>query len=261
MKSILEFKQKKHMKEKIAMITCYDYPSAKIIDQSENDCILVGDSVAMVVHGFANTTHATLDMMVMHTAAVARGAKNKLIIGDMPFMSYRKSLSKTLFAVQELICAGAHAIKLEGAIGNEEMIYHIVHSGVPVMGHIGLTPQHIFALGGFKAQGKTEDAKNKLMQQAKDLENAGCFALVLECVPNDIAKKITDTLSIPTIGIGAGPDTDGQVLVFHDLLGFEHGFNPQFLKRFSNIEKIIADGVNDYAVSVKEKRYPNDESY
>lgn len=254
--NVHEFQKMKQKNEKIVMVTCYDFSSAKIITKTDVDCILVGDSLAMVIHGYATTTNATVEMMVLHTQAVARGINNKFIIADLPFMSYRKSLRDTVCAVEKLIQAGAHAVKLEGATGNLETIKHIVESGVPVMGHIGLTPQHIHALGGFKVQGKITTAQQQLIQQAKSLEEAGCFSIVLECVPADLAQKITQHLTIPTIGIGAGPKTDGQVLVMHDLLGLQTAFKPKFLKQYLSGEKIFQESINNYAMEVKTERYP-----
>src|SRR3990167_2591622 len=236
---IFEFQKKKMAQEKISMITCYDFTSAKIIDKTNIDCVLVGYSVSMVIHGCHDTTGATMEMMALHTSAVAKGAKNKFIIADLPFASYRKSLSKTILAMEILIRSCAHAVKLEGATGNLNHIRHAVESGIPVMGHLGLTPQHINTLGGFKVQGKDESSQNKLLRDAQLLEEAGCFAIVLECVPAQLAKEITNTLSIPTIGIGAGSDTDGQVLVMHDMLGLQTQIQPKFLKHYLSGETIF----------------------
>lgn len=254
---ILEFQKKKIAQEKISMITCYDFSCAKIIDKTNIDCILVGDSVSMVVHGYHDTTGATMKMMALHTSAVARGTSNKFIIADLPFASYRKSLSKTISAMEALIRAGAHAVKLEGADGNLNHIRHAVESGIPVMGHLGLTPQHVNMLGGFRVQGKDELSQNKLLNDAKLLEQAGCFSLVLECVPAELAKKITNTLSIPTIGIGAGSDTDGQVLVMHDLLGLQTQFKPKFLKQYFNAESAFTESINCFVSEVKAQQYPS----
>lgn len=255
MNHILEFQKKKMAQEKISMITCYDFTCAKIIDKTNIDCVLVGDSVSMVVHGCRDTTGATMEMMALHTNAVAKGTR-KFIIADLPFASYRKSLSKTMSAMEILIRAGAQAVKLEGADGNLNHIRHAVASGIPVMGHLGLTPQHVNTLGGFKVQGKDEHAQNKLLSDAKSLENAGCFAFVLECVPAELAKKITQTLSIPTIGIGAGPHTDGQVLVMHDLLGLQTAIQPKFLKQYFNAESAFTNSINCFVSEVKAKQYP-----
>ena len=194
---IHDFLQKKQRKEKICMVTCYDYAFAKIIDTTDVDCILVGDSLSMVVHGCSDTTQATMEMMTLHTRAVARGIKKKFIIGDLPFMSYRKSLQDSMSNVQQLIQAGAHAVKLEGAEGNLELITHIVQSGVPVMGHLGLTPQFIHQLGGYKVQGREVSQAEQLLMQAQQLEQAGCYAIVLECVPWQVAKQISEHLLFP----------------------------------------------------------------
>lgn len=242
------------------MLTCYDYPSACIVNDTEIDCILVGDSVAMAVHGHHDTTLATMDMMVLHTQAVRRGT-DKFIISDMPFMSYRQSIADTMRNSARLIQAGANAIKLEGAHGNHETITHCVHSGVPVVGHIGLTPQHVNTLGGYKVQGKTPSAKATLLQQALQLQDAGCFMLVLECVPVDIATEITQQLSIPTIGIGAGPHTDGQVLVWHDLLGLIPDINPKFLKKYMRGFDLIKDAIDSYDHDVKQHVFPDIEQH
>ena len=217
--NITDFQAMKQAKQMISVVTCYDYWSAKIVAQSDVDVMLVGDSLAMVMHGHTTTIPATVDLMKLHIEAVVRGASgsNKLIIGDMPFLSYRKGLVASLDAIEKIMQAGAQAVKLEGAIGNEELIKHTVASGVPVMGHIGMTPQSVHQLGGFRVQGKSNETAEKIFQQALALEDSGCFSLVLECVPSELAHKITQRLHIPTIGIGAGAGVDGQVLVLQDL--------------------------------------------
>jgi 3-methyl-2-oxobutanoate hydroxymethyltransferase len=250
------FQKKKDAGEKITMVTCYDYTSAAILDKTSIDCILVGDSLAMTMHGFRDTLAATVGMMAMHTAAVSRGAKNKFIIGDLPFLSYRSALNENMAVVQALMQAGAHAVKLEGASGNAGFIAHLVHSGVPVMGHLGLTPQFVHQLGGYKVQGKTEDSAQRLLEEALSLEAAGCFALVLECVPAPVAAKISKKLNIPTIGIGAGAGADGQVLVFQDLLGLNTEFKPKFVKKFLNGAELFAQAIEDYAQAVKTEEFP-----
>jgi 3-methyl-2-oxobutanoate hydroxymethyltransferase len=257
--NVLDFYQMKKSNKKISIVTCYDYSSARIVSNSAINCLLVGDSLAMTMHGFKNTLSATLEMMILHTAAVARGCSNKFIIGDLPFLSYRKSLAKSMMAVEKLIQAGANAVKLEGANGNLELINHITTSGVPVMGHLGLTPQHINMLGGYKRQGKTSESIARLKKEALSLQDAGCFAIVLECVPNQIAKEITELLSIATIGIGAGPDTDGQVLVFQDLLGLNIDFQPNFAKAFINGHEHFLNGINSYVHSINNNEFPIDE--
>lgn len=254
--TVCDFQKKKAAREKITMVTCYDYTSALLVNKTDADCILVGDSLAMTMHGFRDTLAATAEMMALHTAAVARGAKGKFIVGDLPFLSYRASLDKNIAAVQALMQAGAHAVKLEGASGNAEFVSHLVHSGVPVMGHLGLTPQFVHQLGGYKVQGKTEEAARRLMDEAKTLEQAGCFALVLECVPAAVAEKISAALKIPTIGIGAGAGTDGQVLVFQDLLGLNTEFKPKFVRQFLNGAELVTGAIDSYVAAVKTGEFP-----
>ncbi|MES2141765.1 MAG: 3-methyl-2-oxobutanoate hydroxymethyltransferase [Pseudomonadota bacterium] len=250
------FTQKKRDQEKIVVLTCYDYTTAKILKDTDIDALLVGDSLAMTMHGFKDTVMATLAMMELHTAAVSRGAGSKFIISDLPFLSYRKSLSKSVSAAETLMRVGAQAIKLEGAAGNLTLISHLVESGIPVMGHLGLTPQFIHALGGYKVQGRTIAAAEQLKQDALALQKAGCFAVVLECIPALLAKEITQALEIATIGIGAGVDTDGQVLVLQDLLGLNLDFKPKFVKHFLSGNKILSESVSQYAQSVKQKEFP-----
>ena len=258
MKKVQDFIRKKHAHDKVKMITCYDYTTAKIIDQTDIDCVLVGDSVVMVMHGAPDTTHATVDLMATHTQAVARGLKNKFLIADMPFLSYRKSLSQTMTAVESLVQAGAQAVKLEGATGNLNTIRHIVDSGVPVMGHIGLTMQHIHSMG-LKVQGKDDASKQQLIEQAHTLQAAGCFSLVLECVPNDLAAMISEQLDIVTIGIGAGHETDGQVLVMQDLLGLDKSFKPKFVKHYCHGEDVFKQSINQFCLEVAGGDYPSQE--
>lgn len=260
MKTILDFSIKKTKKEKISMVTCYDYSFAKILSATNIDTILVGDSLAQVIHGFPNTLHATIEMMTLHTAAVARAASNKFIVADMPFLSTRKGLEATMNDVQKLMLAGAHAIKIEGTDGHTDLIKHIVESGIPVMGHLGLTPQSIHQLGGPKIQGRTDQQADKLLQDSLDLQKAGCFALVLECIPTMLATKVTEALAIPTIGIGAGVETDGQVLVLNDLLGMNPEFNPKFLKKYSSSYDQTLVAINQYAYDVAHQVFPKPEN-
>lgn len=255
--NVLDFQLMKNQSKKISMVTCYDYWSAQILDKSNIDCLLVGDSAAMVIHGHKTTVPATVDMMLHHIMAVSRGAPNKFIIGDMPFCSYRKGKAQTMRTVDSMMKAGSHAIKLEGADDNTDIIQHIVKSGIPVMGHLGLTPQSINALGGFKVQGKDEQAARRIIEQAQALQDACCFAIVLECIPYLLAKMITDSLEIPTIGIGAGPYTSGQVLVFQDLLGLQQEFKPKFLKTYLQGFDLIKDSLNLFDSEVKNKLFPN----
>ncbi|MCX7123010.1 MAG: 3-methyl-2-oxobutanoate hydroxymethyltransferase [Gammaproteobacteria bacterium] len=259
--NILDFAKKKQLQQKITMVTCYDYTSARLLAETAVDCILVGDSAAMTMHGFANTISASVEMMAAHTAAVVRGAPQKMIIGDLPFLSYRQSLAENVAAVKQLMQSGAQAIKLEGAAGNLELIHHLVESGVPMMGHLGLTPQSVHALGGYKVQGKTAATEKKLLEEAKALEQAGCFAVVLECVPHTLASEITAALSIPTIGIGAGNGTDGQVLVWQDLLGLNLDFKPKFVKHFVDAGALIQQGVRDYIHAVNTGAFPDHEHH
>lgn len=248
--------------KKISMLTCYDYTSAQIINKSTIDVILVGDSAAMVMHGHTSTLPIDIGTMAQHVAAVAKGAPDKFIVGDLPFMSYRKSLSDNMSAVEKLMKAGAHAVKLEGLNGNQALIKHIVESGVPVMGHLGLTPQSVNSLGGYRVQGKNSKAQTKIMADALELQESGCFSIVLECVPFSLAKQITQSVEIITIGIGAGHDTDGQVLVLQDMLGMSSDFKPKFVRRYLNSEALFLEAFNAYDKDVKTSQFPSDvESY
>jgi 3-methyl-2-oxobutanoate hydroxymethyltransferase len=256
-----DFRHRKMAHEPISFVTCYDYPYAKLIAQTEIDALLVGDSVAMVVHGHPNTLAADMNMMCLHTEAVARGANGKFIVADMPFLEHRKGQSEAITAAQALLRAGAQAIKIEGASGNLTIIQHLVESGVPMMGHVGLTPQFIHAFGGFKVQGRDEAAAEQILADATVLEKAGVFAIVVEGVPTHLGKRITENLHIPTIGIGAGPDTDGQVLVLQDLLGFTEK-PPKFARAFGNIASASLDALRAYDAAVKSKAFPTEkESY
>ena len=260
--SVLDFARRKKAREKISMVTCYDFWSARILNESAVDTLLVGDSLAMVMHGFDSTVHATVDMMATHIAAVRRGAPNKFVIGDMPFLSVRRGLSEAIDAVGALMQAGGNCVKIEGADGQLDLMAHIVESGVPVMGHLGLTPQSVEAFGGHKVQGRNEGAAAEISRQALALQEAGCFALVLECVPAMLGQAITEQLDIPTIGIGAGPATDGQVLVLHDMLGMDDTFQPKFLRHYMGGKQAITAAVNSYHEDVLETQFPSlDESY
>lgn len=255
-----DYIEMKKRSKKIAMITCYDFTSAKIVAKTDIDCVLIGDSSSMLMHGAANTTQSTLAQIKTHTQAVARAIKNKLIIADLPFMSYHKSKTQTLEAVEHLIRAGAQVVKLEGASGDVlQTIRSIIDVGVPVMGHLGLTPQHIHQFGGFKMQGKSAKQAKLLIEQAKQLEAAGCFSIVLECIPASLAKQIAASVAIPTIGIGAGSATDGQVLVFHDLLGLQCDFKPKFVKRYLNASELFTQSINQYVNEVRHNEFPNEE--
>lgn len=244
------------------MVTCYDHWSAKIIAQTDIDCILVGDSVAMVMHGYASTLHATTEMMALHTSAVARGAPQKFLVVDMPFPTFRRAIPAAMECIDSLMKAGAQAIKLEGVDGHEDVVRAIVGSGVPVMGHLGLTPQSIHQLGGFKVQGREEKSIEALRTQAQKLQELGCFGIVLECVPAQLAQEISLTLDIPTIGIGAGSQTDGQVLVLQDLLGMSSSFKPKFVRNFMSGEDTLKQALKAYHRAVTEKTFPTEaESY
>jgi 3-methyl-2-oxobutanoate hydroxymethyltransferase len=261
--TILDIAAMKRESRKISMVTCYDAWSARILGRSEVDCLLVGDSAAMVMHGFPSTVHATVPMMRAHVEAVTRGSAGaKLIVGDLPFLSYRQGAERALEAVGELMRAGAHAVKLEGVWGHEDVVERTVGSGVPVMGHIGLTPQSIHGLGGFRVQGRDAETAEDLMAQARKLEELGCFALVLECVPSAVAKAITAGIRIPTIGIGAGPSTDGQVLVLQDLLGMDSAFKPRFLRSYLEGEPTLRGSVDRFHRDVQSGAFPTEkESY
>jgi len=256
MKQVLEFAHAHEQGRKISMVTCYDTWSAKLINQSPVDCILVGDSVSMVMHGHDTTIGADTDMIALHVKAVSRGAPDKFIVGDIPFLAHRKGLEPLMNSVEAIMRAGAHAVKLEGARGHLDEVAHVVESGVPVMGHLGLTPQSVHLFGGFKVQGKGHEAAEQLIKDAKALEEAGCFALVLECIPAALATEITRQLSIPTIGIGSGAETSGQVLVLHDLLGMDPGFKPKFVRRYLEGHRLIADALEQYDADVKAQDFP-----
>lgn len=254
-----DFARKKN-KEKITVLTCYDYTSAKMIADSPLDCVLVGDSVAMTVHGHASTLMADIDMMVMHTAAVSRGIGHQFVISDLPFLGHRGTREATVQQVKCLVRAGAHAIKIEG--GDEDTcatIHHLVTAGIPIMGHIGLTPQSVLNLGGYKVQGRTDVQAQQLIAQAHRLATAGCFALVLECIPSRLAQQITSELSIPTIGIGAGPETDGQVLVWHDFLGLYNDIHCRFVKQFLDGKTIFHEAIQRYIAEVQHCHFPSKE--
>ena len=254
---IYDFKRKKNEHSKISMLTCYDYPSACLAAKTDLDVLLIGDSVAMVVHGHSSTIMATMDMMILHTQAVARGLGDQFLVVDLPFLCHRGSIDNTLEHVKNLLQAGAHAIKIEGGDAQVcQTIRYLVDSGIPVMGHIGLTPQSVLQLGGYKVQGKDSDQAVQIETQALALEHAGCFAVVVECVPQKLAKRITQSLAIPTIGIGAGVDTDGQVLVWHDMLGLNTQFNARFVRKFAHTESVFLDGINAYVESVKQETFP-----
>lgn len=246
--------------EPIAMLTAYDYPSAKQAENAGVDIILVGDSLGMVVLGYESTVPVTVDDMIHHTKAVKRGAKDTFIVTDMPFMSYHASLSDTMNHAKRIIQeGGAHALKLEGGGEVIETIARLTQAGVPVVGHLGLTPQSVGVLGGYRVQGKDSDSARKLIEDAKQLEAAGAFMLVLEAVPKQLAREVSKALHIPTIGIGAGVGTDGQVLVYHDVVTYGVDRVPKFVKKFANVNEPIKNGLSDYVKEVKNRTFPGDE--
>jgi 3-methyl-2-oxobutanoate hydroxymethyltransferase len=243
--------------ERFAMLTAYDAPTARLVDEAGIPLILVGDSLSMVVLGHDSTIPVTMEDMLHHTAAVARGSNNALIVGDMPFMSYQSSLEEGVRnAGRFLKEAGANAVKLEGGGRVLDIVARLVEAGIPVMGHLGLTPQSVNAFGGYRVQGRDAEAAHRLVQDAKDLEAAGVFSIVLEAVPSGVAKEVTDSLSVPTIGIGAGPHTDGQVLVIHDLLGLTQGRTPRFVKRYAEVGEAITGAARAFAEEVANGAYP-----
>lgn len=244
--------------EPLVMVTAYDAPTARIVDESGADMILVGDSVAMVVLGYEDTLRVTIDDMAHHVAAVARARPRALVVGDLPWMSYHVGVEDTVRNAAALVRAGATAVKLEGGRKRLPMVQAILDAEVPVMGHLGLTPQSVNAIGGFRVQGRAPDAAEELMADAAALAAAGCFALVLECVPDEVARMVTEAVPVPTIGIGAGPWCDGQVLVFHDVLGLQDQLKPKFVRRYAELK---ADGVAALAAfgdDVRRGRFPGD---
>jgi 3-methyl-2-oxobutanoate hydroxymethyltransferase len=256
----LTFRQKKERGQPISMLTAYDYPTAMSMDRAGIDSILVGDSLAMVVLGYENTLPVTMDEMLHHARAVARGAKSALLIGDMPFMSYQVSPQEALRnAGRFLKEAGMDAVKLEGGRNRLETISLLVSAGIPVMGHLGLTPQSIHQLGGFRTQGKTASAARQLFDDALLLEQAGCFSIVLESVPARLAGLISKQLAIPTIGIGAGVGCDGQVLVAHDLLGLFDRFTPRFVKQYASFHEEMQRAFGEYIEDVNQRAFPGPE--
>ena len=259
MNNVHTFRKKKAEAVRLSMVTCYDAWSAKILNETDIDCLLVGDSLSVVMHGFDSTVHATVEMMELHVAAVRRGAPDKFIVADMPFLSCSRGLEAAMDAVQRLMQAGANAVKIEGAEHQLDIIRHVVEAGVPVMGHLGLTPQSIHNLGGHRVQGKSAEAGEKVMRQARELESVGCFSIVLECVPNRLGDCVSKSLDIPAIGIGAGPHTDGQVLVLQDLLGTDPGFSPRFLRRYANLHDTVRSSVQQFHADVAERAFPSSE--
>jgi 3-methyl-2-oxobutanoate hydroxymethyltransferase len=256
------FLQARAQSRKLSMVTCYDYTFARLLSRTPVDAILVGDSLAMVVYGHPSTLSATVGLMRQHTEAVARGAGDKLVVADMPFLSFRKGVPEALDAAHELMNAGAHAVKLEGVDGHEDVIERLTQSGIPVMGHLGLQPQSVHTYGGFRVQGRTEAAAQAILRQAGALQELGAFAVVLECIPAALARQVTESLRIPTIGIGAGADCDGQILVLHDLLGLNPDFKPRFVRPFADGARCFGDAVENYVAAVQAGAFPAcEESY
>lgn len=257
-KTVHLFAKKKLASEPITMITCYDYPSAQIAAQTEIDALLVGDSVAMVVHGYESTVHADMTMMQLHTTAVARGVGAQFVVADLPFLEHHQGNAHALRQAGRLIRAGAQAIKIEG--GDEAtcaQIKKITAAGIPVMGHLGLTPQSIHALGGHRVQGKVAEAARCIHSQAQALEAAGCFALVLECVPEALATEISRQRSIATIGIGAGRHTDGQILVWHDVLGLQDALSPRFVQKYIDAKGLMLDALRAHERAIHARTFPS----
>ncbi|MEO2065479.1 MAG: 3-methyl-2-oxobutanoate hydroxymethyltransferase [Desulfurobacteriaceae bacterium] len=260
MVTVTDFLRKKEKGEKIVILTAYDYLTAKIVDSAGVDGILVGDSLAMVVLGYPSTLQVTMDEMIHHTKAVARGTQNALVIFDMPFLSYQTGKrDAVLNAGRALKEAGANAVKVEGGIEQAETIKAIVEAGIPVMGHVGLQPQSVNLYGGYRLRGKEEEERRRILEDAKAVEEAGAFAVVLEKVPSDLAEEITETLKIPTIGIGAGPYCDGQVLVFHDMVGLFKEFKPKFVKRYAELGEEAERAVKEFIEEVKSGKFPGPE--
>lgn len=256
----ITFRDAKNTGKKLSMLTAYDYTTASLMDKSGINGLLVGDSLGMVVLGYKDTLSVTMEDMIRHTGAVARGASNALVVADMPFMSYQSSVYDAVVNAGRLIKEGhADAVKLEGGVAFKEHIRAIVNASIPVMAHIGLTPQSINAFGGFKVQGKTIETAKKLIEDAKAVEEAGAFAVVLECVPAKLADLVSKSISIPTIGIGAGGGCDGQILVYQDMLEMYEDFTPKFAKSFGRIGKAMTDAFVAYDNEVKNGQFPSEE--
>jgi len=247
-------------REKIAMLTVYDAPSARLLDEAGIEILLVGDSVEMTVYGAANTLSATMDQMVRHSRAVARATKRAVVIGDMPFLSYQADPARAVENAGRFLAeAGCAAVKVEGGRRILPAVQAILAADIPVMGHIGLTPQSLHKLGGFKVQGREEDSAREIREDAKALADAGCFAVVLECVPETLAAQITAEIPVPTLGIGAGPHCDGQVLVYHDVMGLTRDLRPKFVRRYADLTTVIRDAAGAFVKDVKSGNFPSKE--
>ncbi|MFD6507441.1 MULTISPECIES: 3-methyl-2-oxobutanoate hydroxymethyltransferase [Bacillus] len=259
MKTKTDFLKMKEQGEPITMLTAYDYPSAKLAEEAKVDMILVGDSLGMVVLGYDSTVPVTVEDMIHHTKAVRRGAKETFIVTDMPFMSYHVSLQDTMVNARRIVQeSGAHALKVEGAGEVISTIHYLMNAGIPVVAHLGLTPQSVGVLGGYKVQGKDAESAKKLIEDAKKCEEAGAIALVLECVPMQLAELISAQLTIPTIGIGAGQKVDGQVLVYHDLISYGVNRVPKFVKQYTSVQEEIVRGISQYVTEVKTGQFPEE---
>ena len=257
--TIHSLRQMKEKGERIAMLTAYDATFARLLDEAGADVLLVGDSLGMVVQGHETTLPVTLDEIAYHCRAVARGARRAHVVGDMPFMSYQASIEQAMNNAGKLMKEGnCHSVKLEGGAVHAELVKRLVSAGIPVMGHIGLTPQSYHQLGGFKVQGRDAGGRERLLADALALEDAGCYAIVLEAIPADIAREITAALSVPTIGIGAGTGCDGQVLVSYDALGMDETFKPRFVRRYATLGATIKDAVSHYIADVRTGAFPSD---
>ncbi|WP_297423854.1 3-methyl-2-oxobutanoate hydroxymethyltransferase [Clostridium sp.] len=257
--TVLTFKQAKEQGKKLSMLTAYDYSMAKIIDESGVNAILIGDSLGMVIKGEEDTLAVTMDEIIYHTKAVKRGTKNALIVSDMPFLSYHVSIEQAVLNAGRLIKeGGANAVKLEGGAKVAAQVKAIVDAQIPVMGHLGLTPQSVNAFGGFKVQGKDQSAAKQLIEDAVLLEKAGVFSIVLEGIPEKVAELITNSVSVPTIGIGAGKYCDGQVLVYQDMLGMFNDFVPKFVKQYANIGSVMREAISSYVREVEEGTFPEE---
>lgn len=252
--------QMKPQGKKITMMTAYDYATGMLCEKAGIDTILVGDSLAMTVLGYESTVFITMEEMLHHTRAVKRGAQNTFLIADMPFGSYNASAEQAIMNASRFVQeAGVEAVKLEGGTTAADTVTAVVKAGIPVLGHIGLTPQTVIQLGGYKVQGKTEEAADRLVEDAKALERAGAFGVVLECIPSELAAAITAAVSIPTIGIGAGPQCDGQVLVYNDVVGLFDKFTPKFVKQYAKLDEIIVKGLEQYKLEVQQGVFPDEE--
>jgi len=255
--TIAELQQRKRDGGKLTMLTAYDYPIAKLVDESGVDIILVGDSLGMVVLGYETTTPVTMEEMLHHAKAARRGVSRALLVGDMPFLSFRGSLEESVKNASRFVQeAGCDAVKVEWKQGIEDVAKAIVDAGIPVMGHVGLTPQTAASAGGFRVQGKEAESAARIITQAVALEEVGCFAMVLECIPDLVAQEITQRLRIPTIGIGSGPHCDGQVLVTYDLIGLFERFKPKFVKRYTDVASTVREAVAAYVTEVRAGVYP-----